>query len=351
MRNRRPAFRILAVVLTVSVVSAPVIPVAQRAAAAEKPEPTPQPSPAGTGRVAIAELTPQVEKAIRKGLKFLAGSQNADGSWGSHKSACTGLALMAFMVKGHFPGREPYGKQLSKAVDYLLRQAQTHRGYMGRSMYEHGLATLALSEVWGMSQHNGLRQGLKSAVAVILRSQNPQGGWRYQPAPRDADMSVTVMQVVALASAKEAGIVVPDKVIQKALQYVHACQHKKSGGFGYQPGGGPNFPRSAAGVMSLMMCGERKSEAVAMGLKYLMSQGANVFGNTGHYYYGHYYAIQAMYQAGDKYFHGWYPKIRDAVLKKQNITTGQWPDGHNIGTPMAILILGVPYRFLPIYQR
>ena len=301
--------------------------------------------------VGMAELTPEVQKAIQKGLEQLIATQNPDGSWGQHKVASTALGLMAFMVKGHFPEKAPYGENLTKAVDFLLQQSEAQRGYMGASMYEHGLATLALSEVWGMSNRAGVKEALKNAVDVILKSQNPAGGWRYSPAPVDADISVTVMQIVALASAKEAGIMVPDSVIQKATAYVTACQHAQTGGFAYQPGGGPGFARTGAGVMSLMMCGQRDSQAVKRGLDYLVAQPANVFESAdGYYFYAHYYAVQAMYQAGDKYYQKWYPKIRDSILKKQ-AADGSWADGHQIGTQMAILILGVPYRFLPIYQR
>ena len=126
-------------------------------------------------------------------------------------------------------------------------------------MYEHGLATLALSEVWGMSSRKGIRDTLKQAVEIILSSQNSRGGWRYQPQPIDADISVTVMQIVALASAKEAGIHVPDHVIGKAKKYIKSLQVKGSGGFGYTGPHQPGFARTAAGVMSLLMCGERKS--------------------------------------------------------------------------------------------
>ena len=332
--KRTASFRALAVVVAACVVPAPAICAAESNATA------------GT-----AELTPETERAIEKGLEWLIKTQNEDGSWGTYKTASTALGLMAFMVKGYFPERPPHGENLSKAVDFLLRQSQTQRGYMGTSMYEHGLATLALSEVWGMSNRAGIREALKLAVDVILRAQNPQGGWRYNPAPTDADISVTVMQVVALASAKEAGIFVPDTTIQKAVAYVTSCQHQQTGGFAYQPGGGPGFARTAAGVMSLMMCGRRDSDAAKRGRDYLINQPQNVFESAdGYYHYAHYYAIQAMYQAGDEYYQQWYPKIRDSLLKKQ-AAEGNWPGGHGIGTQMAILILGVPYRFLPIYQR
>ena len=315
--------------------------------------------PKATAKVQVAELSPQAEQAIDRGLRFLAPKQNPDGSWGQrHHVAITSLTLMAFMLKGHFPKKGPYGSLLEKGLGFLLRRADEGAGYLGThnyGMYEHGLATLALSEVWGMSDHKKIRDALKRAVDVILRSQNSEGGWRYHPRPVDADISVTVMQVVALASAAEAGILVPDEVIHKALGYVKRCQHQFEGGFGYQPRSSPRFSSSAAGLMSLLMCGERDTKPVERGLSYLKRLPESKFQKERWYLYGHYYAIQAMYQAGESHYQAWYPHIRDALLAKQK-KDGSWAASSEesdpcYGTAMSILILGVPYRFLPIYQR
>jgi len=336
-------FRNRAAVLTVAFLPAAAGPAFPAAAA-----------PAG-GKVGLAELDSRTEKAIADGLRYLAKRQRSDGSWGGsqYRAAVTALTLMAFMLKGHFPDTGEHGEKLNKAVGYLIKRARAGGGYFGGNMYEHGLGTLALSEAWGMSRRKEIRDTLKKAVDVILRAQNPAGGWRYQPRPVDADISVTVMQIVALASAKEAGIYVPDKTIERATAYVRRLQGP-SGGFGYSGPGAPGFSRSAAGVMSLIMCGHHKSKAVRKGLAYLMERPKNVFKTERFYYYGHYYAIQAMYQAGDAYYQKWYPTIRDALLDKQNRKTGAWSGGSGGGeysTAMAILILGVPYRYLPIYQR
>jgi hypothetical protein len=309
-----------------------------------------------TAQVRTAELAPEAERAIDQGLQFLTKRQNADGSWGSrYKVACTALNLMAFMLKGHFPGDGPHGDRLDRAVAFLIGQAEGTGGYMGVNMYEHGLATLALSEVWGMSDREEVRDTLKRAVSVILRSQSPRGGWRYQPRPLDADISVTVMQIVALSSAREAGIHVPSRTIERAVRYVKSLQVKPGGGFGYESPSNPGFPRSAAGVMSLLMAGERDSKEVQMGLEYLRRFPANKFTTGEYYFYAHYYAIQAMYQAGESHYQEWYPRIRDALIAKQR-KDGSWTGGGEEGdstyaTAMAILTLGVPYRYLPIYQR
>jgi hypothetical protein len=305
--------------------------------------------------VQVATLSPRAEKAIDIALRRLAETQQKDGGWGGgHRAASAALSLMAFMLKGHFPKRGRYGTVTDKAVGFLLNRAKQGAGYFGGNMYEHALATLALSEVWGMSDRKEIRDTLKLAVEVILRSQSPRGGWRYHPQPRDADISVTVMQIVALASAKEAGIYVPQKTIDRALAYVKSLQVRFTGGFGYTRPTREGFARSAAGVMSLLMCGvDVKSREVQGGLGYLTRYPNTKFVNCSFYYYAHYYAVQAMYQAGEKYYQAWYPQIQQALLRRQR-SDGSWTGGRGgtaYSTAMAVLILGVPYRYLPIYQR
>ena len=309
---------------------------------------------AGPRGVRIAELTPQAELAIDNALKFLARTQAADGGWDTgYRSASTALALMAFMLQGHFPKHGKYGRVADRALVFLLKKSRDGSGYFGKNMYQHALATLALSEVWGMSDREEIRDALKLAVRIILRSQNAKGGWRYRPYPADADISVTVMQIVALNSAKEAGMYVPQKTIDRAMSYVLGLQVPFTGGFGYASASNEGFARTAAGVTSLLMCGmDTKARPVQAGLGYLFRYPREKFTQTGYYYYAHYYAIQAVYQAGEGYYQKWYPRIHDALIKRQR-STGAWTGGHGTGfdTSLGVLILGVPYRFLPVYQR
>lgn len=315
------------------------------------------------GKVTVAELSPQTEAAIDKALANLAKNQAADGCWngeqwaGNYPVGATALSLIAFMTQGHFPGEKPYGQVMDKALDYLLKQNKSGDGYMGNDMYSHGLATLALSELWGMSDRDDdIQKALKASVRVILRAQNSSGGWRYHPRPSDADVSVTVMQTVALSSAKQAGILVPDTVIDRAAAYVKSCHDPATGGFGYQGPTQPGFPRSAAGTYALMICGMHQTKEAKAGVEYLLAQPKTIFTAPGHYYYAQYYSIQVMYQAGDEYYQKWYPQIRDVLLARQN-KDGTWPimdadaGGTVVGTAFSVIVLGAPYRFVPIYQR
>ena len=171
-------------------------------------------------------LTPATQKAIDQGLQWLASRQNDDGSFGlgtqRGNAAICGLCGMAFMSGGSTPGRGPYGHRVDLAVDYLLANAQPS-GFIVEPtptthgpMYSHGFATLFLAECQGMSKRTELREKLGLAVKLIVNSQNKEGGWRYYPNKDDADISVTVCQVMALRAAHNAGIHVPKETMDEA---------------------------------------------------------------------------------------------------------------------------------------
>ena len=307
------------------------------------------------------EITPETQKAIDRGLAFLASIQAEDGSWplygGPGNTGITGLAGLAFMSGGSLPGRGKYGANVARAVEFVLKHTRRD-GYItsGRSrMYEHGFATLFLAEVYGMTGNPEVKKKLQRAVLLIERTQNPQGGWRYNPVPYDADISVTICQIMALRAARNSGIRVSRDVIDRGIEYVKNCQNP-DGGFSYMiRSRGSNFPRTAAGVCSLYYSGEYEDEAIRKGLDYLYDSiaGAVDQKRMGHFFYGHYYAVQAMFQAGGKYWKAYYPKIRDRLVQTQQPGDGSWKGyGHTAyATSMACIILQVPYRYLPVLQR
>jgi hypothetical protein len=228
-------------------------------------------------------------------------------------------------------------------------------------MYSHGFATLFLAEVYGMTQDEQVKEKLQKAVRLIQKTQNPQGGWRYMPVPVDADVSVTICQVMALRAARDAGIKVEKEVIDKAVEYVRKCQNP-DGGFSYMLGpggrgeGGSAFPRSAAGVATLYYAGVFEGEDIKRGLAYLkqFTPGkSGAAGNVGgHYYYGQYYAVQAMFLAGNEYWGSWYPAVREELVRRQDRTSGRWTGEINdeYATACALIVLQMPNRYLPVFS-
>ncbi|MBI1335637.1 MAG: prenyltransferase [Phycisphaera sp.] len=336
-------------------------------AAGENPAAAPGATPdstSGDGGDAplIVEITPELDATVAKGLSYLASIQAEDGSWGGQQwgrhAGISALCCLAFMADGNLPGRGMYGNNVERGLNFILSCAQEN-GLIAADtshgpMYGHGFATLFLGEVYGMTPDPRVREALVKAVRLIVTTQNREGGWRYHPIPFDADISVTICQVMALRSARNAGVSVPKETIDRAIQYVRQCQNPSDGGFRYMlNAGGSAFPRSAAGVASLYYAGVYEDQALNRGLTYLINNRDEITGNAGgHYEYGHYYAVQAMFLAGGRYWATWYPAIRKELMLRQQ-PDGSWASNHGeaFGSAMSLLILQIPHRFLPIFQR
>lgn len=305
----------------------------------------------------------ETKKATARALKWLASQQNRDGSWSDaryqHSTAITSFALLAFLSQGHLPGQGLYGPEVAKGCRFLLASARPSDGYLigsrGGNMYAHGMATLALSQLWGMTGDEKIKPVLQRAVKLIYRCQSPQGGWRYNPVPSDSDVSVTIMQVMALRAAKNSGIHVPDNTLKRAIKYIESCREEESGGYRYQPKmRSTGFARTAAAICSLMLAGEYNSKQIPKAIKYLKSR----FFESRYFYYGHYYAAHAMHQIGGKEWAEWYGNIRKTLLGAQSPDgswTGRKLSRSSVGpvyqTSIAVIVLSVPTHYLPIFQR
>jgi len=330
----------------------------------------------------VNHLTPEALRAAERGLTFLANTQNRDGSFGDSTAyqgnlAVTALAGMALMAGGNTPGRGPYGSNVLRALQFVLgKEQRTPVGFLNNPingpfnrgpMYSHGFATLFLAEAFGMVSDRALQERLKGtierAVQLIINCQNSEGGWRYNPQREPADSSVTICQIMALRAARNVGFFVPKEVADKCVKYVRSCQTGE-GGFSYfagQPGAA--FPRSAAGVVALYCAGVYSGPEVERGLRYLMKYKPGAFGggrpgffpDGQHYFYGQYYAAQAMWTAGPKYWDEWFPAIRDELLRMQRGRgDGSWADPtvcNHYATAMACIILQIPNNSLPILQK
>jgi hypothetical protein len=305
---------------------------------------------------AMVPLEPRVEKAIAKAQQWLAARQKKDGSWGNN--AETGMAIVALMVNGNTPGKGKFGAHISRGVEYML-SSQRQSGMLialgGKNgMYEHALATLALAEVYGMTHNPGIRDGLIRAVDLIVRCQHHTGGWRYPPQPVKGDLSVTVMQVMALRAAAELGVHVPDDTITHAVRFIKRCWHEPTAGFGYKGSAPTNLNRAGAGVVCLQSVGLYDDPMVPKGCATILEKGVAATKRRDwaarkgvRYWYGHYYGSVALYHHGGEPWKTYYPAVCEMVLR-------DWKHGRyypTLSTSWAILTIGVPYRYLPIYQR
>lgn len=317
-------------------------------------------------------VTPETMRAVRAGLDFLARTQK-QGSWSTEQDgrqyavAMIGLAGMAFLSHGNTPTRGKYAPQIQASVDFLCTCSDPSGlisgpgNDSGMPMHGHGFALLFLAAAYGSVKKGPKRERMKivieKAIALTSQSQSPAGGWTYTPGGGD-EGSVTVTQVQALRACHNAGFLVPKQTIERAVRYIEMCGCA-DGGIMYSlgSGGGSRLPISAAAVATLYNAGEYDAPIAERCLAYVDARfkaqnGWNKDG--GHDFYCHLYAAQGFYMAGDKMWDSYFPDTRDQLLKLQNRADGSWSGdgvGRVYGTAIATIILQLPYKFLPVYQR
>ncbi len=305
-------------------------------------------------------MTPATRRAIANGLDYLISKQREDGSFEGSRGANTGIvsfAVLSFMATGQMPGQGPRGEAVARSVAFVANHAASSGLIVNvddssnGAMYEHAMSVLMLAEVAGEHEEEKLMRVLHRGVELIVAAQNDLGGWRYRPNSRDADISVTVMQMAALRAARDAGVTVPARTMDMAIAYVKKCA-TPGGGFLYHPGTGePAYARTAAGVCGLLLAGQFAAPEVRRGVEYLQENKAR----RGPIYpfYGLYYASHAMYLAPKpQAWNDWFPPIRDELVASQK-KNGSWDGeaGPLYGTGLAVLTLAVPLRYLPVFQR
>ncbi|MCA8997160.1 MAG: terpene cyclase/mutase family protein [Planctomycetaceae bacterium] len=316
------------------------------------------------------------DAAAAMGRPELAGSFEEPASVGN--TGVTSLAVMAFLAKGHLPGRGQYGELINRGIDYVLSQ-QLENGLLvchdpkGRTtglMYEHSISTLLLGEVSGMVdpvRQQKVDDVLSRALLVLLQAQKvPKseantGGWRYTPGTTDSDLSLTGWSIMALRAAKLNGAAIPDEHIEMAVSYILNC-HTRDGGFSYMPGSNSgSTSMTGVAVLCLELCGEHGNDDLLVAGDFILSRPPRMVGPDGNpvrfRYYAWYYCGQAMFQLGGKHWNEFAPLMYDSLLEDQT-PEGSWnyPNQSLVynttyPTSLAILTLTVSARQLPIYQR
>ena len=315
-------------------------------------------------------ITPEALRAVEKGLAALARLQSANGSFESQRDGATypvamaSLAGMAFLSSGSTTTRGAHADRVRRVAGFVLAQSRPNgliadARESGYSMYGHGFALLFLSCAYGMETRAEIRQEMakKISAGILLtsRAQSRAGGWTYTPGSGD-EGSVTITQMQGLRAAHNAGFTVPKSTIEKAIRYLEMCR-TPDGGIRYSLASGnqTRTPISAAAIACLYSAGEYESPLAESCLKHVFGQfenGRDFSFGAGHDFYTNQYAAQAFYQAGDKYWNAYFPKIRDHLTQSQR--DGLWNGdgvGQVYGTAIGLIILQLPYKFLPIYQR
>lgn len=299
-------------------------------------------------------VSPEIDSAYMKGLAYLVKTQTEEGTWSEEygtEPGVVGLAVMAILAHGDDPNFGKYAVPINRSINFILSQMNSQNGYIGRSMYNHGFATLALAEAYGAVNNPRIGPALKKAIELIIsaQTQNPHGAWRYVPYCQDADTTVTGAQMMALLAARNAGIGIPQTVIETGLKFLRYCQ-SSDGGIGYVGPGDSNLTRSAIGAVIFSIAKQKNTREYKAVVRYL--EQARLNHQDHHFFYCLYYSALAYFHIGGEIWEKWSKPTFKYLLAAQN-QDGSWngTQGKTFSTTMALLALAVNYRFLPIYER
>jgi hypothetical protein len=317
-----------------------------------------------------AQHDPKVERAVSRGLDWLANTQSRLGHWsaneGRYPTAMTALCGVAMLAEGSTTTQGKYSPNLRRAVDYLLSRSRPN-GLIGdpknddRYTYGHGYSMLFLSQVLGEEEDAARREELvevlTKAVQFTGEAQTEAGGWGYVSAKdgRGFDEgSTTITQVQGLRGCRNAGIPVPKEIIDKAVKYIRDCT-LHDGGVQYSSKGGGGRPAiSAAAIACLFNAGEYDDKYVPKLLDYCRKNLDQIHNEGfGHWHYAHYYYSQVCYRESGKTWLEYRDKVY-AKLVAEAANNGSWNQGY-IGpvytTAINLTILQLENGTLPIYQR
>src|SRR3954471_16978140 len=235
------------------------------------------------------EIPKEYQETVKKGLAWMAKNQFKDGHWegvnGQYAVSMTALGGMSLLCEGSTIREGKYRDNIRRAVNWLMDRVQpnglignpTSQAEGGRYMYGHGFGLLFLACVVGEEENAKRRerlvQLLEKACKYSLDAQTNRGGWGYVSAKDGSNFdegSVTITQVQALRAARNAGIVVPKSIIDKAQEYLKNCT-TGGGGVIYSlqsGGGGERPPLTAAAVACMFNSGEYNAELPKKWLKF-----------------------------------------------------------------------------------
>ncbi len=330
--------------------------------------------------------TVHTERAVDAGLMWLAKVQERDGRWAckdwggrdDYDVGMTSLALLALLGAGHTHQKGAFRSHVARGLAWLQAHQQTDGRFAWLTFYEQGMAAMAACEAFGLTRDLRFAEMAQAGLLYICRVQPEHGGFRYE-GPVDkagGDLSVTGWQILALRSGICAELDVPDEALERTRTFL-ANTARDDGGSAYvvrDPNSQPAM--TAIGMLSRQFVGgEGYEDEIRAAAAYLIRYERRVRGPgrgknrlVGDLYYT-YYSTLAMFQFGGDHWLAWNRLFRDALLAQQvrdrydakgRYVRGSWdPANHNWGgaggrvytTAMAVMSLGVYYRYLPVYRR
>ena len=332
------------------------------------------------------------DAAVSLGLAWLSRQQKSDGHWELHQGypdagqvrtnvGATALALLAFLGTGETHREGKNRDRIGKCLKWLIG-AQKKSGPLKGELYDfdregdaatfyaHGQATIALCEAFAMTGDAELRGPILDALAFIYEAQHPvTGGWKYRR-HSEGDLSVFGWQMMAMQSARMAGLEIPADVLDKAAHFLDLVQEEEGARYRYEPNPArsPTPAMTAEGLFCRQYLGwPADHPALQAGVRYLLEpENLPDWSSPRRNVYHWYYAAQVLHNLGGNDWENWNALAREELVKSQakaGKVGGSWNPFQPTGaadenadkggrlyvTCLCLLVLETPYRHVPLY--
>jgi hypothetical protein len=281
------------------------------------------------------------------------------------------MALLALQGAGNTPQLGQFKKNVENGFKWLLEQQGDdgcffHEGPFMHRFYTQGQCTIALCELLGMTKDSRYRGPAEKAVQYLLDTQSDAGGWRYEPRV-DSDVSVTGWIVMALQSARMAGLDVPEENLRRVERFLDRVALEGGSRYPYRQGEEIRVSMTAEALLCRQYLGWKRDDPRLIEGVTLLTQPENLidFGERRDTYYW-YYATQVVHHMEGEYWQRWNAVMRQVLPEqqvKQGREAGSWDPlkptrdpweahgGRLYVTCLSLYMLEVYYRHLPLYSK
>ncbi|MBI2190980.1 MAG: HEAT repeat domain-containing protein [Planctomycetes bacterium] len=296
--------------------------------------------------------------------KHAAPGTKPAGTASNHALGVTSLALLSFLASGNTPEAGQHAAVASRAVEWLLKN-QREDGrfeFQGSSMDDHGVSTLALCEIYGMTGNSSVRAPAERAVRCIVENQGEQGG--FSATGPGCDTWTSAWQFLALSAAAEAGLEVPEATLRRAdyfLRYLYRVDGGTASGVDLEKNEltAASPATTALGVLCRQFFSYPKDDReIQRSLHEHLLKWEPDFKNLSAVHH----VTLVLFQVGGKEWTDWNARFKERLLalqEREGSLRGSWPadaagegtfSGRVASTAFATLCLQTYYRYAPVYK-
>jgi len=320
------------------------------------------------------------ESSADSGLGWLARHQETDGHWDAKKcnatdtsdTVSTSFALLAFLGAGHTEKVGQYKENVTRSVAWLKTRQAADGSITDASdttnpkvtVPPQAIAALALAEAAGMANMPDTKAAAQKAIDYCANVHQEgtaynKGGWGFK-AGDPGDLHASIWFIMALKSAKVAGLTVAAATFDGAITFLDTIEHKlgEETDKGYGPASvywrakAVEEPQkahvlTAMGTLARQFLGWKKEDLTANAEWFVSQGGVPAWEQADPLYW--YFGTLCVFQQGGELWKRWNEPMKQMLAANQSKSGGDAGSWNTLwGGMTGTLCLEAYYRYLLI---